>query len=221
MLWHGNCQKIAFFGNIWYGYHLEVNLEYFHMVHVMGSPDGIINSCVFGNMQHGYYLKTNFEYFGMVHVTEASDDIISSCHFWKYMIWVSLESIFWVLSDGNDGIMSHCLFWKYVIWVSNNAITFLLPFLVMTHGFSMQRGSLWGRKVVRCQNANSTQFYFVWYHVSYITLFNWIFCIFEHSYRFLKFLTHVSKSISQLSQVCLCLASWFMWPWSHEFFPFF
>jgi hypothetical protein len=38
---------VAFFGNIQHGYHLEANFEYFHMVYMTESPDGIISSCLF------------------------------------------------------------------------------------------------------------------------------------------------------------------------------
>ena len=42
----------------------------------------------------GITLKVFFEYFHMAPMTEASDGMISSCLFWKYMIWVSFESVF-------------------------------------------------------------------------------------------------------------------------------
>ena len=62
----------------------------------------------------GITLKVFFEYFHMAPMTEASDGMISSCLFWKYMILVSFESVFGVLSVGNDVIMSHCLFCRNI-----------------------------------------------------------------------------------------------------------
>ena len=85
-----------------------------HTVHVTEASDGIIRVAFFGNIWYGYHFEGVFEYFHMAPMTEASDGMINSCLFWKYMIWVSYESVFWVLSDGNDVIMSHCLFGRNI-----------------------------------------------------------------------------------------------------------
>ena len=41
----------------------------------------------------GSILKVFFEYFHMAPMTEAADGMVNICLFWKYMIWVSFESV--------------------------------------------------------------------------------------------------------------------------------
>ena len=76
-------------------------------------------------------------------------------------------------------------------------------------------------KAVRCQNANSTHSYFVWYHVSYIMLFTWIFCILRTLTDFWNF-SHscYKKYFANISGLLMFGIMVHLWPWSHEFSPF-
>ena len=56
--------SLAFFSNIWYGYHLKAFFKYFHMVMMASRPIAF-----FGKRQYGYHLKVIFEYFDTVNVT--------------------------------------------------------------------------------------------------------------------------------------------------------
>ena len=68
--------RVAFFGNIWYGYHFESIFEYFHMAPMTEASDGMINSCLFWK----YMIWVSFESVFLV-LSDGNDVIMSHCLF--------------------------------------------------------------------------------------------------------------------------------------------